>query len=128
MTSTYELQRTLYSTLSNVLSIPVYDEVPEGVAMPYVVIGDLYETGDPSHDVDGRQVLVTIHVWSNYAGAREAREISGQIIGALQFQELAVSGFRPVPFALDFFDVLRDPSGTYRHGVVRFRAWLRSMP
>lgn len=125
MNPSLDLQRALYATLSAALSAPVYDEVPEGAALPYVVIGDISEVGDYSHSTDGRQLLVTVHVWSSYPGMTEARQIAGDVIAALHFQELTVAGYRPVPFVLEFYDVLRDPGGTIRHAVIRFRAWMR---
>ena len=124
-TSTLELQKAVYAALSAALMVPVYDDIPEGTSPPYVVIGDIAEEGDYSHDTDGRQALVTVHVWSAYRGMKEAREIGGEIISALHFKELTVTGYRPVPLVLEFFDVLRDPGGTLRHGILRFRAWIR---
>lgn len=120
-TPTLELQRSIYGVLTGVLSVPVYDEPPEGASMPYVVIGDITETPALSHNVDGREVLVTVHVWSAYAGAAEAREIAGEVIGTLHRQRITVTGWQPVLLLLEFFDVLRDPGGVVRHGVIRLR-------
>ena len=125
MNPTLDLQKAIYATLDAALSVPVYDEVPEGAALPYVVIGDISEVGDYSHSVDGRQMTVTIHVWSNYPGMAEARTIAADITAALHFQELQITGYRPVPLVLEYHNVLRDPGGTIRHGVIRFRAWMR---
>lgn len=114
------LQKAIYDRLKVSLSCPVYDEVPDGAAMPYVVLGEDTETDWSTKPVPGAEITCTLHIWSDYRGMAEAKQIINQIEQALSQSPLAVEGFNVVLSRRDMAETLRDPEG-YRHGVVRFR-------
>ena len=68
---TFELQKSLFSRLNggsivdeNNQSITgVFDDVPEGTAYPYVVIGEETATNIGTKDKDMHEYTQTIHVW-----------------------------------------------------------------
>lgn len=104
--------------------VPVLDDVPQGQAFPYVVIGEDVATIFPVLDRDGEDIDVTIHVWSRYAGRRQAKELMGKVREALHDQRLSVAGHHLVGLRHTFATVFTEPDGKTRHGVMRFRAVL----
>lgn len=99
----------------------VYDNVPEDAVYPYVVIGEVNATPDNAHGLFGRELLATIHVWSNYRGFREALQITEQIVTLLDHQPLAVTGHRVVSVRHDRTFTLREFDPEVRHVPVRMR-------
>lgn len=100
----------------------VYDAVPPDPTYPYVVIGEGNAADWDTKDSDGMDQVMTIHAWSRYRGLKEAKQIMGAVLDALDQQALAVTGHTLVQLRFEFSDVLMDPDGLTRHGVQRFRA------
>lgn len=112
------------ATLTSTLGGPhVYDgEAPENAPRPYVLIGESIETPDDAHGMFGRQTVMTIHVWSDYAGFSEANAIAYQIQALLDQQPLDIAGARHVLTRFEFAQTLVDPDDrSLRHATVRFR-------
>ena len=124
----FALQEALYarlnndSTLTDTNGASVYDEVPEGSSFPYVVIGETTALEYGTKDVDGSENTVTIHVWSQYRGAKETKNIMDRIHDLLHDYNLSVTGANLINLRFEFLDLIRDPDGITRHGVMRFRA------
>tara|TARA_R100001510_G_C7644566_1_gene201981 strand:- start:361 stop:762 length:402 start_codon:yes stop_codon:yes gene_type:complete len=126
----FALQSTIYSTLSgdstltSTLGASVFDDVPESTSFPYVVLGEdnIQEFG--TKDVDGTDTTLTLHIWSEYKGSKETKEIMDRIHDLLHDSSLSVSGFNLINLRFEFSDIMRDPDGKTRHGVMRFRAVL----
>jgi len=114
------LQKAIYDRLKDSLTCPVYDHVPDGVAMPYVTLGEDTAVDWSTKPEPGMEVTHTLHVWSDYKGMAEAKQIIDQVVQALTGSPLTIEGFVVVVARLDMIDTLRDSEG-YRHGVVRFR-------
>ena len=102
----------------------VFDDVPESTSFPYVVLGEdnIQEFG--TKDVDGTDTTLTLHIWSEYKGSKETKEIMDRIHDLLHDSSLSVSGFNLINLRFEFSDIMRDPDGKTRHGVMRFRAVL----
>ena len=118
-TAVYDLL-TGDATLTTTLGAGVYDEVPETAKLPYVVIGEAYETPDLTHNQKGRRTTITLHVWSEQDGFTEAADIADRVITLLDHTALAVSGWSHVVTRFDFSQMLRDPDPNLRHVPVRF--------
>lgn len=124
----FGLQSAIYSALNgdnnltSTLGAGVYDEVLETASYPYVVIGEdnVIEYGTVSDD--GGDFTVTIDVWSQYHGGKEAKNIMDRIHTLLHDSSLSVTGFNLVNFRFEFSDIIKDPDGITRHGIMRFRA------
>lgn len=114
------LQAAIYQKLKNALSCPVYDKVPDGAAMPYVALGEDTATDWSTKLEAGQEVTHTLHVWSEYNGMKEAKQIMDTIIQVLTETPLTVEGFFVVMARLDMVETMRDPGGS-QHGIVRFR-------
>ena len=124
----FALQTTVYSTLSNdntltnTLGAGVFDEVVENASYPFVALGEETAIDYSTKDLDGGEFTINIHVWSQYKGAKQTKEIMDRIHDLLHDSSLSVSGFNLANLRFEFSDILRDPDGITRHGVMRFRA------
>ena len=124
----FALQSTIYSTLNNdntltnTLGAGVYDEVLENAAYPFVALGEETAVDYSTKDLNGGEFTINIHVWSQYKGAKQTKEIMDRIHDLLHDSSLSVSGFNLINLRFEFSDILRDPDGVTRHGVMRFRA------
>jgi len=120
-TVTDELQRAIYERLSANLSCSVYDEVPENAVFPYVTLGEDTESAENTLNRIGRNVTMTLHVWSQAPGFKEAKHIAHDIIELLEHQPLALNGFANTAVNYEVSSYLHDGDGFTRHGVLRFR-------
>jgi hypothetical protein len=101
----------------------VFDQVPEGQAYPYVRIGDHLSTPDNDHGGFGREITVTIHVWTKTRGNKQGQAIAARVGELLDHQErqLTVTGHRVVSIRQEFDQAVPDPDPQIRHHVLRFR-------
>lgn len=116
----FPLQKAIYDRLKSSLTCPVYDNVPDGAKMPYVTLGEDTAVDWSTKLENGQEVTHTLHIWSEYKGMMEAKQIIDQIIQAITSTPLVVEGFFVVSARVDVVETMRDPEG-YRHGIVRFR-------
>lgn len=125
------LQTAIFSTLTGgtltdisgtSITSKVFDDVPEGTAYPYVVIGE--ETAIPvgAKDTDGHEHTLTFHVWSQYRGRKEIKQIMQQIYTLLHNVAISITGATLVNIRHEFERTLLESDGITRHGVIRFRA------
>ena len=126
----FALQEALYarlnndSTLTSTYGAAVYDEVPEGSGFPYVAIGESTALDYSTNDVTGSENTLVFHVWSQYRGAKETKNIMDRLHDLLHDYSLSVTGANLINLRFEFSDLVRDPDGITRHGVMRFRAIL----
>jgi len=124
----FALQTTIYSTLNgdntltNTLGAGVFDEVLENATYPFVSLGEETAIDYSTKNENGGEYTINIHVWSQYKGSKQTKEIMDRIHDLLHDSNLSVSGFNLVNLRFEFSDILRDPDGVTRHGVMRFRA------
>lgn len=125
-----EIQTAVYdrlsgdSELTTVLGAGVYDEVPEGVAYPYVAVGhETTENPDNTHDVYGRDCTITLHVWSEQRAYTEVTRIANRVTALLDHQPLALgSPHRAVSVRFVSSQTLSDPTAPHpRHVPMLFR-------
>lgn len=102
----------------------VYDSVPPNVPRPYVTIGAVSETEADAHNATGRDVLVPVHIWSEYAGTKEAAEVLSAVIDVLDRQPMNVPGWTNTSVALQNAVSMTDPDPEIRHINATFRVWL----
>lgn len=118
------IQAAIYQVLTGA-GLTVYDYVPPGAAMPYVVIGHLTEAPHDLHDSEGSDVTATLHVWSDATGTRETNEILAVIDAALHHRALAIDGAHCWTVVREFTEILRDQDvetgRPLRHAVIRYR-------
>lgn len=100
----------------------VYDDVPEGAAYPYVVMGEMTARDWSDKFEPGQEVYSTKHIWSKYKGKKEITEMGDAIVQALSKSPLDLApNFRAVVDELDAHDLIIDIDGTTRHAILRHR-------
>lgn len=124
-----ELQKAIYQILAASLPLQaivagrIFDEVPQGAAFPYVVIGD--DDLKP-WDLDcklGFEALITIHAFSRYKGRKEAKEIGAKIYDLLHNASIVTDNFTSAVCVSDMQTTMVEGDGVTRHLVARFRAY-----
>jgi len=111
------------AALSALLGGPnVYDEVPREAAFPYVTLGEARIADASSASESGLDHQITLHAWSRQGGHREAHEIAGALLQALDNAPLALDGHQLVNLRFALADIRREADGRTYHALVRFRA------
>ena len=81
----FELQTAIYSALSgdsnltSTLGASVFDEVPDQSSYPFVALGEETVVEYDTKDLDGASHTINIHVWSQYKGAKQTKQIMDRI-------------------------------------------------
>ena len=109
--------------LTAVLGGPrVYDEVPGDAVFPYVTLGDDRILDASTGTEPGEEHQLTLHGWSRQGGHREAHEIAGALLQALDDAPLSLAGYDLVNLRFAVADIRREADGRTYHALVRFRA------
>ena len=105
----------------------IFNNVVTGTAMPYIHVTGYMDRPSAmfaSRDYTPEEVSFQVHVWSSYAGDKEAADIMNLISKALTATAITVTGYTNLyKCSLDFADILIDntnPAALVRHGVCRF--------
>lgn len=127
--SSWSLQQSIFSTLTanatvNALLGPnrIFDDVPQGSPLPYLTLGQTTVRDWSTGTEDGNEHILTLHVWSDARGKKQASEIVGAIRTALHDQPLTLVGHRLVNLRHEFSEARREPDGATIHAIARFRA------
>lgn len=126
------LQQAIYTALTGAGLTRVYDYVPTpdspelASGLPYVVIGELDALPFNTDDSEGGDFTVTLEHVSRYAGRKQCKEQMALARGALDQQDLTVTGY--VFVLCDYIGaevqpVEADDGKTYR-ALQRFRVLL----
>lgn len=125
----WELQKAIFSrlntdtALTTTLSCSVYDNVPANMdssGFPYVVIGEVTEGPNDTMGRTGRDLSVTIHIWSRYVGMKETKEIQNRVDELLDRWAPTVTGWNATQMQQELFETFMDQDGITRHGVSRY--------
>lgn len=124
----FALQTTIFNTLNGdsnlteTLGATIVDDVPHGTAYPFITMGDARSSEyDTKTDVGG-EITIELHLWSQYKGSKEVKQMMDRCHSLLHNSSLSVTGFNLINLRFEFSDIMRDPDGITRHGVMRYRA------
>jgi len=127
--SSWALQQSIFATLGADAALTgllggarVFDDVPQASPFPYLTFGQSVVRDWSTGSEDGSEHILTLHVWSQGKGKKEAHEIMGAIRDALHDQALTLSGHRLVNLRHELSEARREPDGDTTHGIVRYRA------
>jgi len=123
----FELQSAIYTALNvpaitTTLACGVYDEVIEGNSYPFITLGEETAIDYSTNNLVGAETTINIHIWSRYKGSKQTKEIMDKVHDLLHDVSLTVSGVNLINLRFEYSDIMRDPDGITRHGVMRFRA------
>ncbi len=101
------------------------DEADEGTAYPYTILGETTEAESRCHDVDGYEVTLLVHDWSDYEGRRECQLIREARNLVLHNVTLTVTGWSATRTMYEWGTILREFDESLRkwvrHQVTRYR-------
>ena len=100
----------------------VYDEVPRAAAFPYVTLGEAQVTDWSTATDPGEEHQLTLNAWSRQGGHREAHEIAGALLQALDGAALTLTDHRLINLRFGTADIRREADGRTYRALVRFRA------
>ncbi len=100
----------------------VYDDVPENIGPPYVVMADIESRGAGSDLADGQEHRFALNVWSREAGLGQALNAAAHIAASLDGADLTVAGHRLANLRWLATDARRAGDGRHRMAQLRFRA------
>lgn len=123
----FALQSSIYtalnvSAITSTLACGVYDEVIEGNSYPFITLGEETAIDYSTNNLVGAETTINIHIWSRYKGSKQTKEIMDKVHDLLHDVSLTVSGVNLINLRFEYSDIMRDPDGITRHGVMRFRA------
>ncbi len=123
----FALQSSIYtalnvSAITSTLSCGVYDEVVEGNSYPFITLGEETAIDYSTNNLVGAETTINVHIWSRYKGSKQTKEIMDKVHDLLHDVSLTVSGVNLINLRFEYSDIMRDPDGITRHGVMRFRA------
>lgn len=125
----FELQKAVYAALTGDAALQallggprIYNDVPRGAGMPYVTLGETMVRDWSTGSDDGHEHLLTVSVWSEANGEREAHLVCSAVRAALHERPLALDGWRLVNLRHEFSEVRREADGETSRGLMRFRA------
>lgn len=126
----WELQKAVYTAITGdadvktVIGNParVYDHVPEGAVFPYITIGEGGETDESTMGKRNEAHSINVHIWSQYRGRKEVKQIMAAIHPVLHMSSLSLNGVDFAGMIFESSNILRDPDGLTWHGIQSFRA------
>lgn len=123
----FAFQTALYnalnvSAITSDLSCAVTNQPLQDQSYPFITIGEETSVDYSTKDQVGGEYTVNLDVWSQYKGSKEVKQIMDKIHDLLHDSSISVSGFNLINLRFEFADIMRDPDGVTRHGVMRFRA------
>lgn len=98
----------------------LYDKPPDDPVFPYLTCGRA-----ESRPFDGEAVIeqvLHLHLWSRYAGRREAKEAAAAIRAALQDAAISAEGYRHTNLRSTYTDVFQVRDGRTTQAIIRLRA------
>ena len=122
----FDLQSAIYTTLSDSSSLDsaignnkVFDSIaPQGTAYPYVLIGTEATRDIGTKTLDGNVYNMDIHVWSQYRGQKQVKEVMAIIYNLVNNATITVSGASSVMSYVVSTSTFVEVDGITRHGLV----------
>lgn len=103
----------------------VFTKTPEPAAFPCVTIGSITETPNDSHDAQGLESLVTVHVWSKASSQGEAYDYFAAVDAALDRVPFAVAGFTEAQIKHAQHQTVPDPDPDVVHINAQYQAHMK---
>ena len=115
--------------LTNVLGgAKIFDQLPERVAYPYVVIGRTSATDWSTATEDGEAITFFIHCWSDAPGRSEISSLQHSIETVLDAGLPALADHDLIQLRRQISEIQRDYARGLVHGLMRYRAVLEPKP
>lgn len=128
--SDWEVQKAVYARLSSVSAVTdllaqgedsVCDHVLSGSAFPYIAFGAMQSEPLETAAAGGRDILLTLHVFSRQPGFKETRAVMAAVHAALHDADFSVTGQNLVLCLETGSETVLEQDGETRRGTMRFR-------
>ncbi len=110
------------SALSAFVSARIYDVVPVHAALPYLTYGPLTLRDWSASSFDGCEHLISLNLYSNSPGFREAYAITDAVVACLHQAELTLGEHALVQLQFLSADLSREADTLTTRGLLSFRA------
>jgi len=100
----------------------VFDEAPPGTPYPYVTFGDAQQRDWSTNSGRGAEQVVTLNIWTNQNGMRDALDIADQLILLLDEAPLTLTQNRLIDLRFVASETRRLNDGKLARVSVRLRA------
>lgn len=113
------LQKGVYDILTANQGTPVYDDVPEEAAFPYISFGLFTAKSNGGKVTDISDVSITLLIWSDYEGKKVVNGIAEEIIAVLGENKpnLSDDDFRMMSLEFDILEAFPEDEYGYRAAV-----------
>lgn len=131
LTAMEVLQKAIYDTLTadetlQNLGVSVIDEASAAVKMPYVEIGDgMTETPFNVFDRFGKQTLITLTIWTQNSGFKQAQGIYNRVNQLLDYTPFTFADFDHVYMRLNNANSFKSEDGFRRSIILQYEAVLQ---
>jgi hypothetical protein len=129
MSAALELQKAVIARLVSDAALTaqlggakIFDHPAANAKLPYVTLGQTASYDWSTASEDGREHLMTVHVWSRAGGRIETHSIMETVRLRLSGLTQDLVTHRLVLMMLEFEDVRFDVSEDGYHGMLRYRA------
>jgi hypothetical protein len=112
------IQTALVAALDGVISVPVFDHVPQGQAAPYLVISDGTDGARNTMGAYGGEQTITLIAVSEALGNAEALGIVAEAEAILR-TPFSLAGRRVIVQSREFLNTVRGEDG--RQAIARYR-------
>ena len=111
--------------VTGTVSTRVYTNVPQDTPYPYLVVTSPTDRREDTMGRFGSSVLVDVKAVSQYAGDKEAAQLTDQCIRALDFVNPSLSGHSAIGVTWEGSDRFQEVVNGIptRHHVASFRVW-----
>ena len=110
------------AVLRALLSARIYDQPPTPVTYPYFTIGEAQTLRDDVTCLEGGQIFLTMHAWSQKVGFPEVKNIADAVEVSLHLAPLTLPTNRLISLMHRQTRTFRDPDGLTSHAVIEFVA------
>lgn len=115
-----DVQALLKTTVDGKKYKKVCDYVPTDIPYPYIVISEPRTDPFAVKNSDVVDVYITLHIWSNYKGKKEAYDILTACHEAFKIK-LNITGYKVNETSWSDARVFDDIDGVLRHGVLTLK-------
>src|SRR3954471_14843405 len=86
----------------------VYDEPPRAASFPYVTLGETRIADFSAGGEPGQEHQLTLHAWSRQGGHKQAHEIAGALLQALDDASLTLTDHALINLRFSVADIRRE--------------------
>jgi hypothetical protein len=129
MNGVYEIHKAIKNKLSSDPTLSgmvtgILDNPSKDQSFPYIVI-EASETPNNTFNRKGRNVVVTIHIYSRHQGSKEGLQIYSRLNELLDVEPLSLDTFSLVYLEFQSMVPFTEPDGITRHFVIEYQSFVQ---